>query len=211
MTIARLSDGLSTVGELIEYPPELEGGRNLIQGTSTSYESQKISPYAGTVSTRKTIKTLDLEVGDFLTFQAYIKNEDGKKSRIRMTTYDEENGSKNIRLSKQILEGEGVSALTIEIDENVYSIDFQIANESKDVDENIDIIVQYKNVKLEKGNKATPWTPAPEDLELDYPDWVQNFTTSFCEHGIITQEFIEGENTSLSDKIKTKHLKEGGL
>lgn len=29
------------------------------------------------------------------------------------------------------------------------------------------VIVEYRNFKLEKGNKATDWTPAPEDVEAD--------------------------------------------
>lgn len=35
--------------------------------------------------------------------------------------------------------------------------------------------VRFWDFKLEKGSQATPWTPAPEELGLEYPDWIQNF------------------------------------
>ena len=34
------------------------------------------------------------------------------------------------------------------------------------LDTSVDVYLDYKNLKLEKGNKATEWTPAPEDLKI---------------------------------------------
>lgn len=199
MTIARFKDGLSTVGELIEYPPELEGGRNLFEQTNYSHHSN--SGYNESEWTSAVVKiepnaayTISLEVTETNRFGVWQDAlNDGiyapMTNELELITFYRTN------IGDEIYETVTTSK------EGGYLIIY-LSNESASAKEEL---------KVEKGNKATPWTPAPEDLGLDYPDWVQNFTTSFSENGIITQEFIEGENTSLSDKIKTQYLREGGL
>lgn len=48
-------------------------------------------------------------------------------------------------------------------------------------------------VKIEKGNTATPWSPAPEDLGYNIPSYIQNFDSPMQYHdgGIATRELVE--------------------
>jgi len=39
------------------------------------------------------------------------------------------------------------------------------------------ISYQFRNLKLEKGNKATDWSPAPEDIEADIDEKLTNYAT----------------------------------
>jgi hypothetical protein len=55
-------------------------------------------------------------------------------------------------------------------------------------------IIYVDDVKLKNGNKATPWSPAPEDLGLTYPDWVMEFKPSISENGILIGSFTENPN-----------------
>ena len=43
------------------------------------------------------------------------------------------------------------------------------------------LCIAFKNVKLEKGNKATDWTPAPEDIQDDIKDSIDDATTTIKE------------------------------
>ena len=66
-----------------------------------------------------------------------------------------------------------------------------------EADVNSDVEIEW--VKLEKrGNKATPWSPAPEDLGLSYPDRVKEFKPSISEDGILAPEFDESGVLSFS-------------
>ena len=44
---------------------------------------------------------------------------------------------------------------------------------------------QFRNLKLEKGDKATPWTPAPED-DTSFYDNVIYDTSGYCNNGSVT-------------------------
>lgn len=50
---------------------------------------------------------------------------------------------------------------------------------------------KYRRIKVEKLLTNSKWTPAPEDLGLTYPNWIQNFTESFNENGIVAGEIVE--------------------
>ena len=51
--------------------------------------------------------------------------------------------------------------------------------------------IKYSHPKLEVGSKATSWTPAPEDLGLEYPDHVTHFGTYFKNEDMISDELVE--------------------
>ncbi len=47
-------------------------------------------------------------------------------------------------------------------------------------------------LKVEEGTKATSYTPSPEELGLDYPDFIKKFNQKIYPHGVLlTPEIIE--------------------
>ena len=73
----------------------------------------------------------------------------------------------------------------------------------------VSTVSTISKIKLEKGNSYTPWTPAPEDLGLDFPEERQSFTPSeyntikFSDSGIGAFDFIEANGFSLSNQTVT--------
>ena len=47
-------------------------------------------------------------------------------------------------------------------------------------DVNNGTIIEYKNLKIEKGNVATDWSPAPEDMEAEMEDLIISTENQFC-------------------------------
>ena len=59
-------------------------------------------------------------------------------------------------------------------------------------------ICYIKNVKLEKGNKATDWTPAPEDMETRMSSAEQKITASAILNSVNTQIGAGGQINTVS-------------
>ena len=65
--------------------------------------------------------------------------------------------------------------------------------------------IELANIKIEKGNKATDWTPAPEDVEMItdindvIADWCYNNDTTYINGGKIYTGTITAEKISVSD------------
>lgn len=153
------------------------GGRNLARGTSNEY-STEYTNFNGSTNTcfyDKRVYLDGLKAGDTITVHMYVKYDDivpTSGQTARMWTQ----GSGNVTgwnsgtfpaSSMQSLSGSGVCEI-------LYS-----ATVYKDSEKNqywdccirTDYIqsgsMQIKSFKVEKGNKATDWTPAPEDVSQD--------------------------------------------
>lgn len=153
------------------------GGRNLARGTSNEY-STEYTNFNGSTNTcfyDKRVYLDGLKAGDTITVHMYVKYDDivpTSGQTARMWTQ----GSGNVTgwnsgtfpaSSRQSLSGSGVCEI-------LYS-----ATVYKDSEKNqywdccirTDYIqsgsMQIKSFKVEKGNKATDWTPAPEDVSQD--------------------------------------------
>lgn len=60
----------------------------------------------------------------------------------------------------------------------------------------------YRNWKVEKGGILTPWTQAPEDIDLSYPESVVSFVPTLNENRVMSSEFNEsGTIAFLGNKI----------
>lgn len=167
------SDGRLEVDEIIEYPAELEGGRNLIQ-KSWLKNNADIDYYTGLErsSGNRTIITEFIQVTPQ---QTYMLQRPVDQGNVGARYYDSDKnhiGSENLG-SRRVYE--------LNIPDGCYY--FKFIDEANTLDE---------GYKFEKGNKATDWTPAPEDLGLNYPDSIQNFNSSISGNNIIAPEFIEG-------------------
>ena len=186
-------DKMTTRGELIEYPAELIGGRNLLfkemyefgTGFSASpigatYEELK----SGVGATRIRTKELINIDGN------YIIKLHNKDYRFLLFLFDETKGYLGLtqgeiswRTDDYIIP-DRAKYVAVLIDKNNTTLTLNDFDDAK--------------FKLEKGTKATDWTPAPEDLGLSYPDWVTEFKPSISENGILAPEFDESGVLSFS-------------
>lgn len=174
------SDGRLDTDEIIEYPAELEGGRNLFLQTNYSHHSNvgyspewtsaviKVEP-----NTEYTISYTVTQSNRFGVYQGDLT--DGLLSPLKnqSTVFPHMPTIIGDRIIKTIITGEIGEYIAI-----------YLSNQAGDIKE--------PDLKVEKGSTATPWTPAPEDLGLNYPDSIQNFNSSISGNNIITPEFIEG-------------------
>lgn len=153
------------------------GGRNLARGTSNEY-STPYTNFTGSANTCFDIGRVyldNLKVGDRITVHMYIKY-DNLVAASEKTIQIWLQGSGNVTLWKggsfpstlrPTFSGSGVYEL-------LYSAvldKYHVQNEYWDCGIRTDYIqsgsVQVKSFKVEKGNKATDWTPAPEDVSQD--------------------------------------------
>lgn len=217
MIIARIKNNgdLQIKDEIIEYPSELEGGRNLLR--NSNFQSGLLRWF----SNGKVNIYHDENIGkNYLDTQENTSNMRGVYSR----NYNFEIGQEYIIsfLAKAPI-APTVVRIGLESDELLH---INIAGEWKEYSgihvrtklSGIGAFVIYgsniciTDVKVEKGPIATPWTPAPEDLGMEYPDDIQHFATGFRSNGkVLVREFIEGEKFSLSSdkKMYLNELEEG--
>lgn len=184
------------------------GGRNLARDTSNEY-STPYTNFNGSANTcfyNKRVYLDGLKAGDTITVHMYVKYDDivpTSGQNARMWTQ----GSGNVTLwnsgtfpasSRQSLSGSGVCEI-------LYS-----ATVYKDSEKNqywecnirTDYIqsgsVQVKSFKVEKGNKATDWTPAPEDTQSQ----IDNITEITTSH-ITSISTMQGQISSLISEDTT--------
>lgn len=107
-------------------------------------------------------------VGEQLTGRIYLKPESQPASCMIHVGYSD-SSYKQYRGNIIPAGEEGYSTVTTTVEEpsgkTVSRIQFSIRHSSGDTPTNT---VQYKEPKVEKGNKATDWSPAPEDMENAY-------------------------------------------
>lgn len=196
------------------------GGRNLARDTSNEY-STPYTNFNGSTNTcfyDKRVYLNGLKAGDTITVHMYVKYDDvvptsGQTARMWIQ------GSGNVTVwnsgtfpgsSRQSLSGSSVCEI-------LYS-----ATVYKDSEKNqywdccirTDYIqsgsVQVKSFKVEKGNKATDWTPAPEDNEVNGQNLASNLPSSW-EQGTVTEGSATGTTytktkSSSAGSIRPKEL-----
>nr|DAO61232.1 MAG TPA: tail protein [Bacteriophage sp.] len=196
------------------------GGRNLARDTSNEY-STPYTNFNGSTNTcfyDKRVYLNGLKAGDTITVHMYVKYDDivpTSGQTARMWTQ----GSGNVTVwnsgtfpasSRQSLSGSGVCEI-------LYS-----ATVYKDSEKNqyweccirTDYIqsgsMQIKSFKVEKGNKPTDWTPAPEDDEINGQNLVSNLPSNW-EQGTVTEGSAIGTTyantkSSSAGSIRPKEL-----
>nr|WP_017470613.1 phage tail spike protein [Amphibacillus jilinensis] len=147
-------------------PTKIEiGGRNLLKETSNAFEVAEHSTFYATVE-RITIDSVGLKHGDEITFSAFLKSHEDFGGAVRFRFEREDNTNHLNVYGNDIDNGEeGLSTVTSVIPEGTYYIRLCIQNRPTGVTYES----EYKEAKLERGNKRTDWTPAPEDQQ-DYAD-----------------------------------------
>lgn len=142
------------------------GGRNLLRDTSKSFVSGVMYEW-NWLYYQYNLSELDLSIGDIVTFRIYVKFGDvACGGAARITFYDSNNNniqsdSDNIFIKAN---SEGYTQVTVKIPQNAIKILCGLQREVAGIGKP-PVNLQYKEAKLEKGNKYTDYSPAPEDLQ----------------------------------------------
>lgn len=155
------------------------GGRNLLRNTSDTWENIRIDQWNGQTYNRFHCNNVGLKAGDTFTYSVDIKNTNKAGLYARVDFYSEATGSKGkttniskIRINKS---EDGRSSLTVNIPEGKEYIWLAIAN-SDTMNDVTTTIEQFRCLKLEKGEKITPYTPAPEDNSQFYDNIIPDIS-----------------------------------
>lgn len=139
------------------------GGRNLLKGTSSEWQSQSVLNTAYTAPL-KHIKDLGLKAGDRVILSMYMKpSAVGKKLRSRIEFYNSDSNRKTV-FGTEVTDETEICLASGVIPPNYNYIRWGIdANLSADLQLGT-TTEYYRCLKLEKGNIPTDWSPAPEDI-----------------------------------------------
>jgi len=144
------------------------GGRNLILNSSKELRNSNVAQYVGGLSPDVSniyYADYNLVPGDVITFKIYLDCTTNtlKGGRARISYYKPDNTYGAV-LGNIIGIGEkGYSIVSHTIVAGYDRVVMLIGSSNTAVVTSE--IVKYKEAKLEKGTKATDWTPAPEDIE----------------------------------------------
>ena len=144
------------------------GGRNYMLSTSNEW-SEDLTVTGWQLYTYKASSAAFTDlIGQTITFSGYIRNISGPEVGIMITIYTPDDANTYIQApsSDKVAEGAtGYVQYTYTIPDTVQTItDIQLAIRHYSL-EDADTTVNIKSWKLEKGNRPTDWTAAPEDME----------------------------------------------
>ena len=150
------------------------GGRNLLDGTNEDLQAYSTGQYYQKISDQIPLSELGLKPGDNVTFRVYLKPTANKGARARITYfYGADETSTTYKLAQgNIIElgEEGYSTVTTTLSDDAIDKGLHVDIQSADSSNTISAIGEYKKAKLEKGVKATDWTPSPDDIDKNIRD-----------------------------------------
>lgn len=164
-------------------------GRNLLKGTSDEFETYNEISSWGDFSPYNNV---DVIPGETYTARIYLKNDISNQKRIqvriRVFTHETDYVYEDFA-GESISPGEeGYSTITFKVPQNGVYARFMAVRFV--TNENVRSIVQYKEAKLEKGDIATDWSAAPEDLVG--PQGIQGLQGPKGEQGIKGEKGEDG-------------------
>lgn len=142
------------------------GGRNLLKNTSSTYQNLSVSRYATALYDTINLTDYGLKVGDAITLSFWVKSQSGKKIRPRIDTTraDGTRISAHRNEDGAYVDTEGMLWLSIIIPEETVKMTL-MADTNLTAETHIETTTeQYKMLQLERGNKPSDWSPAPEDI-----------------------------------------------
>lgn len=136
------------------------GGRNLLKDTSKELKSVTFGGWDYYFPNNIT----SWEKNKTLTGNIYLKPTEQEASCMLHVRY-KDSSYKQYRGNIISAGKEGYSTVTITVpnSDDISHIQFSIRHSASSTPKDV---VYYKEAKVEKGNKATDWTPAPEDVDL---------------------------------------------
>lgn len=233
-TIAQMKDSIALKVESTEVTNIVNGaidkievgGRNLLIGTSSEFKKINTGQWYGRIlecpNDFNSIESLGLKVGDNIIYRIYLKANTTLPAKARITYYSDDLGGGKVAVSGNTISAgnEGYSEVSLKITSSVLYLGFGIQNGDTTQTSNI---VEYKQPKLEKGTKATDWTPAPEDVDASINDVGERVTTTNNKVSTIetnlngitnrvgtveqTTTTIDGKVKDMDTRLKTAELK----
>jgi hypothetical protein len=137
------------------------GGRNLVTGTSSEYRSVTGSGWGDYADPLTNSTSIPVVSGKTYSARIYLKTST-QKAQLRIRLYPSDNSTYNDVSGEYIEAGrEGYSYVTFKVPSNrtrafIMSARFGASDTPSNT-------LQWKELKLEVGDKCTAWTPAPED------------------------------------------------
>jgi hypothetical protein len=137
------------------------GGRNLARNTSNEYSNANHSTSYANIGT-VVLSDVGLKPGDQITYSVYVKAHAEFGERLGIRWHNESDSNHANSYSEETLDpgAEGKLTLTAIIPNE--TVNFYLTLSA--IPTGTVFTSQYKELKLERGNKATDWTPAPEDM-----------------------------------------------
>ncbi|PAE90949.1 phage tail spike protein, partial [Shouchella clausii] len=143
------------------------GGRNMLTDTSKDFRTYDRTSTWGDWTHNSSATDIPVKPGETYTARIYLRAHEGNQKNVCIMVRTHTEDGVNTRTDfwgNWVAPGEeGYSTVTLTVPAGrtrltVYAIRFS-SNESTRS------IVDYKELKLEKGSMPTDWTPAPEDIE----------------------------------------------
>lgn len=160
------------------------GGRNLLKGTQNDVWQE--IPADGTavlysVRSYTELAALGVTAGDTLCYSVGLKTDVAMKLRMILTTNTSD--SRVVDAKGEYFSGEGRAWVSAVVPATAQYVRMYISSEGSGVEDAF-----WKGEKLEKGNKPTDWTPAPEDVEGDIADLNVRVTASEASMELLQDE-----------------------
>lgn len=225
MKIARFDSDkkMSIKGEFIEYPKELEGGRNL-QTKSHFPNDVKLVPWGRNATQHKLfdgvitiyvderdnakgLRIAEKIIGDISVGKTYSISFDFKSDSVNELTYmyllSSVDGNAGIGIVQNLITDSTWQRVVFDVvpRKNQRNAELLIATDPRRSSVALGSF-SVKNLKIEEG-EPTPWAPAPEDLGLVYPKEIQSFGTKADQKIMMMNEFVETEKASVFDGMLT--------
>lgn len=156
-----------TISRLIDSEAVSVGGRNLVSNGET--DGLDWIPFSCSTYYGKLISSEDffgLEVGETYTVRCRVKTDTGKKLAIRIQFYNSEDDRTSLWSNVYIQNGEGYTYYTSTLTEaqRAYNRMDILITTSTSTGITGNTTEYYRQLKLERGNIATDWTPSVEDI-----------------------------------------------
>ncbi|SFL38730.1 phage minor structural protein, N-terminal region [Gracilibacillus orientalis] len=163
-------------------------GRNLARGTSDVYQTREMNNTWRITTFREDLDVLGLNAGDEVVYRVYLNPLNGYGGNARIDFYDENNDYTSKSGPKITADtGAGYSSVKWVVPSGYNEVRLTIGNEESGSD--LRYSFELKELKFEKGNIATGWTPAPEDVQSEIDS---------------VYEYAESQVTQLAGRIDSK-------
>lgn len=142
----------------------IDEGRNYVKGSLSTWKESNSSLWYAPISNRVNVSDTGVSAGDYITASAKLRPMGEEYVLLRINLFDPTASlGRRPYVGNTISVGkDGLSVVKAPIDKNVTGFEVVVQHEGAGKTQTP---FAYKEVKLEKGRIATPWTPAPEDMK----------------------------------------------